>query len=107
MAQHRQLFRVPLRRAGRVCSENTVADCLVIDITEQGLQVESSLQVEPGARLHVAFALSDTRTIQCIVTVLHAQYPRFGGLITEISDHDRHELSHFIEQILSLNLTGF
>jgi hypothetical protein len=107
MGHQRQLFRIALERSGEIRRGQMSAVCEVIDLTEQGIQLKTLLPVEIGDTLQVSFDLTPHRTIHCTVLVTRVSPPSIGARISDISPDDQKHLSHFIEELIGLNLGSF
>ena len=107
MAKQRQLFRLALDRSGNVWRGEEVFPCQVIDLTEKGvrLQIESTFGV--GEELQLEFALTEGNAIGCAIRVTHSQPPQLGAEIVQMTPDHQARLSHFIEELNALNMTGF
>ncbi|HJT20439.1 MAG TPA: PilZ domain-containing protein [Nitrospira sp.] len=107
MGHQRELFRIALERTGELRRGHVSAVCEVIDLTEKGIQLKTLLPVEIGDTLQVAFELTPQRTIHCTVLVTRVSPPSVGACISDISPDDQKHLSHFIEDLIGLNLGSF
>ena len=107
MVQKRELFRVAIERTGQIQRGATTVPCKVIDLTERGFQFQSEESFHVGEDLHLEFTLSESCPIVCTVRVTHVQPPYHGARIIRISSDHLTRLSHFIEQLSALNMTGF
>jgi hypothetical protein len=106
MGHQRELFRIALERRGEVCRGGQVASCDVVDLTERGVQIKTTLLVEVGETLQLRFALTNTCSIHCTIQVTRISAPFIGACISDISPDDQKHLSEFIEQLIALNLGG-
>lgn len=106
MGHQRALFRIALERTGEVRRGGQISPCVVVDLTEKGVQIKTALLVEVGETLQLQFALSSTCTIHCAVHVTRVSAPFVGACISDISPDDQRHLSRFIEQLIALNLGG-
>ena len=107
MAQKRELFRVAIDRAGQIQRGAETLPCKVVDLTEKGFQLRTDGIFYVGETLHLEFALNETRPVVCTVQVTHVRPPYLGAVIARISPDHQAQLSHFIEQLNALNMTGF
>jgi hypothetical protein len=107
MAQKRELFRVVLERTGQIQRGNEVVPCKLIDLTEKGFKFESEGSFHLGEDIHLEFNLSESAPILCTVRVTHVQPPYLGARIIRIAPDHQTRLSHFIDQLNALNMTGF
>ena len=107
MGRQRELFRIALERTGEVRQGEHTLPCDVVDLTEKGVQIKTSLCVEVGETLQLKFALTATSEIHCTIQVSRISGNSVGACISDISPDDQKQLSQFIEQLISLNLGGF
>jgi hypothetical protein len=104
---HRQLYRVAIDRTGHVrCGTDTFA-CNVMDMTEQGFRLRIDGTFPAGERLHLEFVLDDGEVLTCAIQVTHSEPPHIGAAIVDITRDHQQRLSNFIEQLNTLNMTGF
>jgi len=104
MGHQRDLFRIALERSGEVRRGDQVRSCDVVDLTEKGVQIKTTLDVEVGETLQLKFSLTATCTIHCTIQVTRISTPYLGACISDISPDDQEHLSQFIEQLIALNL---
>lgn len=107
MGQQRGLYRVVVQLAGTVRRGAETAPCEVLDLTESGFRIQTGLSGAVGEELQLDFTLPGGRAIHCAVQVTNIMPPYVGVRITGISPEQQQQLSRFIEQLISLNLTGF
>jgi len=106
MPKRRKLFRISIQRTGELRRGADVAPCQVIELTEKGFGLESSLSVATGETIELRFDLTNNWPIQCTLQVSHAEPPRLGGNIIVISPEHQESLSRFIDQHATINLPG-
>jgi hypothetical protein len=106
MGYQRELFRIALNRSGEIRRGGQIAACEVVDLTEKGVQIKTSLPVEVGETLQLKFELAAACTIHCTIHVTRLRSPYVGACISDISPDDQQHLSQFIEQLIALNLGG-
>lgn len=107
MGNQRALFRVVLKQVGELRHAGQTSSCEIVNLTEQGFQLKTHLQVAPGDQLRLSLDLANHATIRCTITVTNMTPPYIGGRISEIDPSDQDQLSRFIEELNALNLTGF
>jgi hypothetical protein len=107
MTNQRQLYRVPIDRTGRVRRGDQSYACHVIDLTDHGVRLEIDGTFRPGDELQLEFCLTDADVVTCTIQVTNRREPYIGAVIVHMADDQRQRLSGFIEQIYSLNMTGF
>ncbi|TAL09055.1 MAG: hypothetical protein EPO02_11295 [Nitrospirae bacterium] len=106
MPKKRGLFRISIHRTGELRRGADVVPCEVVELTEKGFGLESSLRVATGEAVELRFDLTDKWPIQCTIQVSHAAPPRLGGNITAISPEHQESLTRFIDQHTTINLPG-
>lgn len=107
MKQHRGLFRLAIQRTGTITQGDQVFPCEVLDLTEKGMLIRADVPAATGDRLGLEFELTPSSRIHCTIIVTHASTPHLGVRIADISPEDQKILSHFIDQLLAMNVTGF
>lgn len=107
MGQKREFFRISVERSGTVRRGADSAPCDVLDLTEKGVQLKTGLPVTVGETLELDFSLTKARTIHCRIRVTRVSAPSVGACVSDISPADQEQLSHFIEEVIALNLGGF
>jgi hypothetical protein len=106
MKQHRALYRLTIDRTGELAREEEKAPCRVVDLTSEGVRLETALSVQPGDRLALSFALTPGKQLHCGIHVVAVTPPYLGARLTELSPDDHRLLNEFIEQFLDLNFMG-
>jgi PilZ domain. len=107
MDQKRGLFRLSIKRTGRLIQGTDVAPCEVLDLTDKGMLIHADRAVSLGDELQLEFPLTPTSLLQCTVHVTHVDPPHLGVRIASISPEHQQSLSQFIDELLALNVTGF
>ena len=106
MNQHRALYRLPIDRAGKVSLEHKEAACRIIDLTQEGVRLETTLTVQTGERLWLSFDLTPDTPLRCQVEVLSVSTPYVGARFVDLSPRSRHSLDTFIDDLLDTNFGG-
>ncbi len=107
MDQKRGLFRLSIKRTGRLIQGTAVAPCEVLDLTDKGMLLETHCVVSVGDQLLLEFPLTTITLLECTIQVTHVAPPRLGARIVAMSSEHEQSLSQFIDQLLVLNVTGF
>lgn len=107
MRQKREQFRIRIDRVGYLRRGSDVVRFESLDLTDKGIGLRTDLSVVPGEELELTFELTDTCSIHCTIEVTHTAPPDLGGRITTISPEHQQHLLRFIEQVITMNLTGF
>ena len=97
MGFKRKASRVEVSRAGRLQRGALSAPCKVLDVSEEGVRLESRLFVKHGDRLRLVIELDRVKTLTCEVQAVHVRSPRLGAKIVSISPEDREHLSHILD----------
>ena len=106
MNQHRALYRLPIDRVGKVSLEHKEAACRIIDLTQEGVRLETTLAVQAGERLRLSFELTPDTLLRCQVEVLSISTPYVGARFVDLSPRSRHSLITFVEDLLDINFGG-
>lgn len=106
MQEKREQYRIQIHRAGTIRRGSDVAPCVLLELTEKGVLLHSDLSVAVGDEVDMDFLLTPSCPIHCTILTTHSAPPHFGGMIARISDEDQQHISHFIEQLIDINLTG-
>jgi hypothetical protein len=104
--QHRALYRLTLDRAGALTRQHETRPCRVVDLTSEGIRLETALSVQPGDRLALTFTLTPGKLLHCGIEVVAVIPPYLGARLTDLSAGDRQLLNNFIEQFLGINFMG-
>lgn len=107
MAKQRQLFRLAIDRTGNLRRGEKVLPCHVVDLTEKGVRLQIDGIFSVGEELQLEFALTEDNAIVCAIRVTHSQPPQLGAAIVQMAPNHQARLSHFIEELNALNMTGF
>lgn len=73
-------------------------DCHLLDLTEQGLQLQTSLPLKAGDAVQIECQLSAEHHLRCTLRVIHAEGLRAGGLIASISPDNHRQVMHFLSE---------
>lgn len=107
MRQKREQFRIRIDRVGYLRRGSDVVRFESLDLTDKGIGLRTDLSVVSGEELELTFELTNTCSIHCTIEVTHTAPPDLGGRITAISPEHQQHLLRFIEQLITMNLTGF
>ena len=103
----RHQSRIAIERIGLVIAHGQTAECRVSDFTEEGFRLQTDdLSVLVGEVVHLTCALNAHEDIECRVAVTHIHPPAFGAQIVGMSPAHRTRLSRFIEDVITVNITG-
>ncbi len=90
--------RIEVGRKGRLERGAVSAACIVLDVSESGVRIESRLYVRPGDLLHLLIDLDQGRTLACTIQPVQVRSPRFGARIVSISPDDQERLSQLLDE---------
>ena len=103
----RHQSRIAIERIGLVSFHGQTTECRVSDFTEEGFRLQADdLPVLVGEIVHLTCALDAHEDIECRMAVTHVHPSAFGAQIVEMSRADRARLSRFIEDVITVNITG-
>lgn len=97
MGFKRKGSRVEISRGGRLQRGPLSAPCKVLDVSENGVRIESRMFVKSGDALQLVIELEEGRTLTCSLHVVYVRSPKFGSKITSISPEDRERLAHIFD----------
>ena len=102
MDQKRGLFRLSIKRTGRLLRGTDVTPCEVLDLTDKGMLIEAPCAVSVGDELLLEFPLTTMSSLQCTIQVTHVASPQLGARIVAISSQHQQSLSRFIDELLAV-----
>ena len=106
MRNQRGQFRIAVESQGVVTLGTKTAPCIVRNLTEEGLLIETDLQIAEGDRIQIECQLDEQSSIQCVLLVASATPPLFGGPIAQISPEHQQHLTNFMNRLITANLVG-
>ena len=106
MNQQRQQYRIPIERTGRITRDGVVSDCHVVDLTEQGFQIQTEIPFAMGEVIRLTCPLDLHTEIECSIAVTHARPPVVGTRIVDIAPEQQERLARFIQRLITLTMMG-
>ncbi len=106
MSNLRHQFRIPVQRRGFVTHGKQTTLCEVLDLTENGILFSTELPLTVNETIRIECQLDGECLLHCEVLVTHAQPPRFGGRITQLSPEHQVQLAQFIERLIRASMEG-
>lgn len=106
MRNQRGQFRIAVERKGVVTLGTKTAPCNVRNLTEEGLLIETDLQIAEGDRIQIECQLDEQSSIHCVLLVASATPPLFGGPIAQISPEFQQQLKNFMNRLITANQVG-
>jgi hypothetical protein len=106
MRNQRGQFRIAVERQGVVTLGTKTAPCHVRNLTEEGLLIETDLQIAAGDSIWIECQLDEHSNIHCALLVASATPPLFGGPIAQISPEYQQQLTNFMNRLITANQVG-
>lgn len=97
MGFKRKSSRVEVGRNGRLQRGGLTAPCLVLDVSETGVRLESRLYAKIGDVLQLTMELEPGKPVTCELEVVHVRSPKLGAKIVSMSTEDRAQLTHALD----------
>lgn len=98
MGFKRKSSRVEVGRPGRLQRGSFSAPCQVLNVSENGMKVQSRLFVKHGDTLRLSIELHGGGELKCEIQVINARPPHFGAKIQSISPEDKERLAHILDE---------
>jgi hypothetical protein len=106
MNRHRALYRVSIDRPGKLSQKNNEAACRVVNLTQEGVRLETILSVQVGELLWLSFDLTPDTPLRAKVEVVDVSMPYVGARFVDLSPANKQSLSAFIDDVLDINFGG-
>jgi hypothetical protein len=100
MGFKRKSSRVEVGKSGQLHRGAFAAPCRVVNVSENGMRIQSRLLVKSGETLRLSIELVDGRQLICEIQVINVRSPHFGAKIVSISPEDRERLAHILDEHL-------
>jgi hypothetical protein len=100
MGFKRKSSRVEVGKPGRLHRGALSAPCQVMNVSENGVRIQSRLFVKNGDALRLSIELDGGRQLHCEIQVINVRPPHFGAKILSISPEDRERLTHILDDHL-------
>ena len=86
--------------------KNNEAVCRVVNLTQEGVRLETTLTVQIGELLWLSFDLTPDTPLRGEVEVVAVSMPYVGARFVDLSPANKQSLSTFIEDVLDMNFGG-
>lgn len=106
MLEQRLHFRIPVNRRGLMTQNEETTVCDILDLTEQGLQLRTSIPLKAGDTVQIECQLGTECLIHCALRILHADGLRAGGRMAGISLDDHRHLMRFLNEQHAVHRAG-
>lgn len=100
MGFKRKSSRVEMGRSGRLHRGSFSAPCQVVNVSENGMKIQSRLFVKSGDVLQLSIELNGGGLLHCEIQVITVRPPHFGAKIRSISAEDKERLAHILDDHL-------
>jgi PilZ domain-containing protein len=100
MGFKRKSSRVEVGKPGRLHRGSLSAPCRIVNVSEDGMRIESRLFVKNGDALHLSIELEGGGRVACDIQVINVRAPHFGAKIRAISPEDKKRLAHILDDHL-------
>lgn len=100
MGFKRKSSRVEVGKSGQLHRGSLSAPCQVVNVSENGMRIQSRLLVKSGETLRLSIELVSGRHLTCEIQVMNVRSPHFGAKISSISPEDGERLAHILDDHL-------
>ena len=100
MGFKRKSSRVEVGKAGHLHRGALAASCRVVNVSDNGMRIQSRLLVKSGETLALSIELAAGRHLTCEIEVINVRPPHFGAKIVSISPEDRERLAQVLDDHL-------
>lgn len=100
MGFKRKSSRVEVGKSGQLHRGAFAAPCRVVNVSENGMRIQTRLLVRSGETLVLSIELAAGRQLTCEIQVRNVRSPYFGAAIVSISPEDRERLVHILDDHL-------
>jgi hypothetical protein len=100
MGFKRKSSRVEVGKPGRLHRGSISAPCRVVNVSENGVRIQSRLFVKNGDALHLSIELDGGGLLNCKIEVINVRSPHFGAKILSISPEDKERFAHILDGYL-------
>ena len=100
MGFKRKSSRIAVGKPGRLQRGSFSAPCRIVNVSEDGMRIESRLFVKNGDALHLSIELDGGGGLACDIQVINVRPPHFGAKILIISPEDKQRLAHILDDHL-------
>ena len=100
MGFKRKSSRVEVGKPGRLHRGSFSAPCRIVNVSEDGMRIESRLFVKNGDTLHLSIELYGGGQLACDIHVINVRAPHFGAKILAISPEGKQRLAHILDDHL-------
>jgi PilZ domain len=100
MGFKRKSSRIEVGKPGQLRRGSLSAPCRVVNVSENGMRIQSRLFVKNGDALYLSIELEGGAGLNCQILVINVRPPHFGAEIMSITSEDRARLSHILDDHL-------
>lgn len=97
MGFKRKGWRAEVNCAGRLERGTLTVPCKVVDVSEDGVRLDSRMSVKTGETIQLVIEVAPEKVVTCQLEVVYVRSPRLGAKIASISPDDRARLTQFLD----------
>lgn len=97
MGFKRKGWRAEANCTGRLERGALSVPCRVVDISEDGVRLDSRMLVKVGDAVQLVIEVAPEKVVTCQLQVVYVQSPRLGAKIVSISQEDKERLTQFLD----------
>ena len=97
-------IRVPVLQRANLNAGSEWFACMVMDMSNSGLQLLSNRQLEIGHIFEFRCELYPGKSMECMIEIIHSKNDSAGAMITEIDDNSTQLLKSYLEEKLAIKL---
>ena len=105
MGFKRKSSRVEVGKTGQLHRGSFAAPCRIVNISDNGMRIQSRLFVKSGDTLLLSIELTGGDLLHCEIQVLNVRTPHFGAKIVSITPEDRARLAQILDDHVQSSLS--
>ena len=105
MGFKRKGWRAEANCTGRLERGALSVPCTVVDISEDGVRLDSRMLVKAGDTVQLVIEVALEKVVTCQLQVVYVRSPRLGAKILSISQEDKERLTQFLDDRASTNFS--
>lgn len=105
MGFKRKGWRAEGNCTGRLERGTLSVPCKVLDVSEDGVRLDSRMLVKTGDTVQLVIELALEKVVTCQLQVVYVRSPRLGAKIVSISPEDKKRLTEFLDDRVLSNFS--
>lgn len=105
MGFKRKGWRAEVNCAGRLQRGTLSVPCKVVDVSEDGVRLDSRMLVKAGDTVQLVIEVAPEKETTCQLQVVYVRSPRLGAKIVSISPEDKERLTQFLDDRVLSNFS--